>query len=381
MRRAPVGVLRGHPADDPHRQPGGHRGSVVSATARPSQPGTTAWRWPAPRGTGRSPLPCRCRWRSAAQRGAVERVSDVGAGCAQGLSQAGPRRPGATSRGRARAQQASRPALGPQGGGGMTLDRLPSHLSVARLRVCAAGFPGFSWDGAGGCLPDAERVADSPAGVNGCVAVRLAGGLVPLVGQTPPMPAVRAVTPGRACQGLLARRHDRERAPGRGAGLAVLAGLRIGGVPELLPALSPAERKVLARTQARRAARRRELITELRVGGSLLDYATRQLSNGIGPGEASEVCLEVAAELARLSVALRKSGPAAGGAASAPGARLAGLGYTREATAARAGVSVKTVQRDLAAGAPRNRDSRLPQGRPSRRYTPLSGNIRRVVIP
>jgi len=113
-------------------------------------------------------------------------------------------------------------------------------------------------------------------------------------------------------------------------------------------ALSPARRKVVARTQARRAARRRELVAELRVAESVIGYAARQLSNGISPQEAAELALESSAQLSDLAVALRKSVRLPADHRRMLVSRLVFLGYTREAAAARAGVSVKTVQRDLA---------------------------------
>ena len=279
--------------------------------------------WPAPRGTARSPPPCPCRWRSAAQRGAVERVCDGRRSGLRGSARQARDDREPTSRGRARAQQASRPALGPSGGWGMTLDRPPSHLSVARPRVCAAGFSGFSWDGAGGCLPDAERVADSPAGVNGWLPSGWPVGWSPGGADITPMPAVRAVTPGRACQGLLARRHDRERAPGRGAGLAVLAGPRIGSVPESCRAVAR-ERKGWAHAGA--AAPGGGLITELRLAEAVSGYAAGQVANGIGPGGGAAVVWEAAAELDRSAVALRRlarlgrrsAGPGAGAGQPGP---------------------------------------------------------------
>jgi hypothetical protein len=93
---------------------------------------------------------------------------------------------------------------------------------------------------------------------------------------------------------------------------------------------------------------------ELRVGGSVIEYAAVQLSNGIGPEEARECALEAAAQLSMLALALRKSVRLPRGQRRLLVARLSGLGYTREAIALRAGVSVKTVGRDLAGG-PRRR--------------------------
>jgi DNA-directed RNA polymerase specialized sigma24 family protein len=114
------------------------------------------------------------------------------------------------------------------------------------------------------------------------------------------------------------------------------------------PAAKSAERKVLARRQARQAARRRELVTELRVGESVIGYAARVLANGASPAEARETALEASAELSRLAVALRKSVRLPVAQRRSLVSRLTGLGYTHEAAAARAGVSVKTVRRDLA---------------------------------
>lgn len=126
--------------------------------------------------------------------------------------------------------------------------------------------------------------------------------------------------------------------------LAGAGGLEPGGPPRETGSVpqTPA-----ARREALRARRRRELVTELRTGGSVIAYAARQLSNGIGPEEAREVALESAAQLSMLSVALRKSVRLAPAHRRVLVGRLIGLGYTQEATAARAGVSVKTVQRDL----------------------------------
>jgi DNA-directed RNA polymerase specialized sigma24 family protein len=113
-------------------------------------------------------------------------------------------------------------------------------------------------------------------------------------------------------------------------------------------ALPPAERKVAARRVARRAARRGELVMELRVAESVIGYAVRQLSNGIGPEEAAETALEASAQLSRLAVVIRKSVRLPAVHRRVLVSKLADLGYTQEAIGLRAGVSVKTVQRDLA---------------------------------
>ena len=110
-----------------------------------------------------------------------------------------------------------------------------------------------------------------------------------------------------------------------------------------------------ARREALRARRRRELVTELRVGEATIGYAAQVLGNGASPAEAAETALEVSAQLSQLAVVLRKSVRLAPGPRRLLVGRLIGLGYTQEATAARAGVSVKTVQRDLSR--PGRRDS------------------------
>ncbi len=103
-----------------------------------------------------------------------------------------------------------------------------------------------------------------------------------------------------------------------------------------------------ARRELLRARRRRELIVELRVAEATVSYAVRVLGNGVSPVEAAETALEVSAQLDRLATLLRKSVRLAPAHRRVLVGRLIGLGYTREATAARTGVSVKTVQRDLA---------------------------------
>ena len=87
---------------------------------------------------------------------------------------------------------------------------------------------------------------------------------------------------------------------------------------------------------------------ELRVAESVIGYAARQLSNGIGPEEAAETALEASAQLSRLAVAIRKSVRLPLVHRRVLVSRLADLGYTQEAIGLRVGVSVKTVQRDLA---------------------------------
>ena len=106
--------------------------------------------------------------------------------------------------------------------------------------------------------------------------------------------------------------------------------------------------KPAARREARRVARRRELVTELRVAEATVGYAARVLGNGVSPVEAAETALEVSAQLDQLAVVLRKSVRLPPGRRRLLVGRLIGLGYTQEATAARAGVSVKTIQRDVA---------------------------------
>jgi len=113
-------------------------------------------------------------------------------------------------------------------------------------------------------------------------------------------------------------------------------------------ALPPAERKVAARRVARRARRRRELVVELRTGEALIGYAAHQLSNGVSPQEAAELALETSAQLSRLAVVIRKSVRLPAVHRRLLVSKLADLGYTQEAIGLRAGVSVKTVQRDLA---------------------------------
>jgi DNA-directed RNA polymerase specialized sigma24 family protein len=102
------------------------------------------------------------------------------------------------------------------------------------------------------------------------------------------------------------------------------------------------------RRELLRARRRRELVVELRVAEATVGYAARVLGNGVSPVEAAETALEVSAQLDQLARVLRKSVRLPPGRRRLLVGRLIGLGYTQEATAARAGVSVKTVQRDLA---------------------------------
>ena len=71
--------------------------------AGPATEASTGSRWPAPGGTARSPPPCRCRWRSAAPYGAVERVSTCHRCGLRGSAMEGP-------------ENASEPRAGPVAG-------------------------------------------------------------------------------------------------------------------------------------------------------------------------------------------------------------------------------------------------------------------------
>ena len=109
-----------------------------------------------------------------------------------------------------------------------------------------------------------------------------------------------------------------------------------------------AARKVAARNRSRRAARRREVVAELRVAESVIAYASQQLSNGISPDEARETALEASAQLSELAVALRKLVRLPVAQRRLLVASLTDAGYTQEQITRRAGVALKTVQRDLA---------------------------------
>ena len=110
------------------------------------------------------------------------------------------------------------------------------------------------------------------------VAARLAGGLVPWWGKHPVRACRPGVHPGRACQGLTDRRHDRNGAPGRGAGLAVLAGPQSAvcrSLPRSLPSGRPGRVRPGGGGQA---------VEELRLAEAVSGYAAdRRSATGYPP--------------------------------------------------------------------------------------------------
>jgi hypothetical protein len=109
-------------------------------------------------------------------------------------------------------------------------------------------------------------------------------------------------------------------------------------VPE--PATPDAVRKRLARE----AARRRDVVTLLNVGGATIWYAVRQLGDGLPPELARQVAIESAAELEAVAAALYRA-VRLGPADRATLARLfVGAGMTRREAAVRLGVCERTIR-------------------------------------
>jgi hypothetical protein len=146
-----------------------------------------------------------------------------------------------------------------------------------------------------------------------------------------------------------------------GPGLAVLAGLRIGGVPE------PAERD--RKRRAYEAVRRREAVTMLRVAEAMCGYAASQLADGLSPEEARAAAIEAAGELAALAAGLRRLTRLRPADRRVLAAQLAALGLSRREVAGHLGVSDRAVRGYLA----RSNGHTSPKPRPPPGVTGASG--------
>jgi Homeodomain-like domain len=100
-----------------------------------------------------------------------------------------------------------------------------------------------------------------------------------------------------------------------------------------------AARKALARQQAAR----REAVAMCRLAECTARYAARELGNGLGPAEARQTALFVAAELDALAESLRKLTRMSGPERRRIARSLAALGWSRQRIAVRLGVSPRAV--------------------------------------
>jgi hypothetical protein len=107
-----------------------------------------------------------------------------------------------------------------------------------------------------------------------------------------------------------------------------------------------ARRKVIARTAARREAKRREAADLLRVAASTCAYSSAQLANGLSAADARVAMAEAAEVLAEVVVKLRRAARPAEAAGRALAARrMAGAGMPVPRIALALGVDPRTVSR------------------------------------
>jgi DNA-binding CsgD family transcriptional regulator len=136
--------------------------------------------------------------------------------------------------------------------------------------------------------------------------------------------------------------------PGR-AGLAVLAGLRIGGVPETTAS------RTARKARAREAERRRQAVNALAIGECACRYAASQLANGLDPDGARELVLEMAGELTAVAAVLRRAAWLTVDQRRAQAILMAGRGMPTQQIADRLGVSDVTVRKYLRGRSPAKR--------------------------
>jgi DNA-binding NarL/FixJ family response regulator len=95
---------------------------------------------------------------------------------------------------------------------------------------------------------------------------------------------------------------------------------------------------------ARAADRRRAAVRALQIGECTCRYAASQLANGIGPAEAQDLVLEMAAELTAVVAIMRRAAWLSTADRRALAVRLRGLGLPTKQIADRLGVSDRSVR-------------------------------------
>jgi hypothetical protein len=103
--------------------------------------------------------------------------------------------------------------------------------------------------------------------------------------------------------------------------------------------LLPAERK----RAAREAERRRQAASALKITAAMCQYASVQVGNGMRPEEARDALVDLAGELARTAVLLRRLARLSARERAAQARRLAGLGMGTQEIATRLGVCAHTA--------------------------------------
>ena len=108
-----------------------------------------------------------------------------------------------------------------------------------------------------------------------------------------------------------------------------------------------AEKSARRKALAREASRRRAAVRALQIGECTCRYAASQLANGIGPAEAQDLVLEMAAELTAVVAIMRRAAWLSTAERRALAAELRGLGLPVKQIADRLGVSDRTVRNYL----------------------------------
>jgi hypothetical protein len=98
------------------------------------------------------------------------------------------------------------------------------------------------------------------------------------------------------------------------------------------------------RARGREADRRRQAVTALSVAEATIEYARRQLANGLTPEQARSAALETAGELEAVAAALRRLTRMRPADRRVLARQLAGVGLTTQQIARQLGVSDKCAR-------------------------------------
>ena len=117
----------------------------------------------------------------------------------------------------------------------------------------------------------------------------------------------------------------------------------------------------MRKARAREAERRRQAVNALAIGECACRYAASQLANGVGPAEARELVLEMAAELTAVAAVLRRAAWLTVAERRALAVLMAGRGMPTRQIADRLGVSDRSVRNYVRGRSPARSRRRQPQ--------------------